>query len=185
MPSTVTVPEEWPIVPIVAVNRWEIHPGTINYWKYVISDILSSRNLSRSSRLTTQNWLRSFVGKWSSISRMPVSSSRRVTRTWTRWSGAWRKFTPWALSPRSWSYRTSALGWASYWASIFFGQVKNSWEWRAALMTWSDLDVKKSFVVWWVGSGPNLMYSLGPGLRALSWPWHWPDLDLSLTIRAG
>ena len=36
MPSTVTVPEEWPIVPIVAVNRWELHPGTTNYWKYVI-----------------------------------------------------------------------------------------------------------------------------------------------------
>ena len=36
VPSTVTVPEEWPIVPIVAVNRWELHPGTTNYWKYVI-----------------------------------------------------------------------------------------------------------------------------------------------------
>ena len=36
MPSTVTIPEEWPIVPIVAVNRWELHPGTTNYWKYVI-----------------------------------------------------------------------------------------------------------------------------------------------------
>ena len=55
VPSTVTIPEEWPIVPIVAVNRWELHPEETKYWKYVISDILSSRNLSRSSRLTTQN----------------------------------------------------------------------------------------------------------------------------------